>query len=218
MNSPAARIGGKFTLTGEGFFLAANAGFRDLSLFGKSTVDGKGAGAPDHNGQSDGERKKVILNAFALLIASPVCEKAEVPMDHGYGHHHIASNAKSGNATEKAKNQADAAEEFGADGQKCEGGGDVRLLGEEGHGGGESVAAKPAERLLRAVREEDHAKNEAKNGEGHIVGGVDDLAEHENASLSVEEKMGLHETEMLHRFRRVKDSKAADGGGRRGKR
>jgi hypothetical protein len=34
----------------------------------------------------------------------------------------------------------------------------------------------------------------------------------------VEEKMGLHETEMLHRFRRVKDSKAADGGGRRGKR
>jgi hypothetical protein len=27
----------------------------------------------------------------------------------------------------------------------------------------------------------------------------------------LEEKMGFHETEMLHRFRRVEDSKAADG-------
>jgi len=113
----------------------------------------------DHDGQGDGERKKVVLNAFALLIAEPVCEKAEVPMDHGYGHYHIASNAKSGNATEKAEKQADAAEEFGADGQKGEGGGDVRLLGEEGHGARESVAAKPAEHLLRTVREEHHAKD-----------------------------------------------------------
>jgi len=47
---------------------------------------------------------------------------------------------------------------FGADGEKCERGGDVRFLGEKPMGGGESIAAKPAEGLLRTVREEDHAE------------------------------------------------------------
>jgi len=43
INSPAARIGGKDAPTYAVIFLAAKAGFRDLLLFGKSTVDGKDA-------------------------------------------------------------------------------------------------------------------------------------------------------------------------------
>ena len=80
------------------YFFAASADLRDLRLFGKRTVDGKGAGALDHDGQADGEREKVILDAFALLIAEPVCEQAEVPMDHDHGHHHVAGDAESGDA------------------------------------------------------------------------------------------------------------------------
>jgi hypothetical protein len=59
----------------------------------------------------------------------------------------------------------------------------VRLLGEETHGGGEAIAAKPAKRLLRAVREEDYAKDETKNGNDRIAGSVDELAKHEHALL-----------------------------------
>src|SRR5712692_9906183 len=133
-------------------------------------------------------------------------------MDHGHGHQHVASNAESGDAPEKAENQSDAAEKFCEDGQKGQGRGDVHPLSEETHGAGESIAAEPAESFLRAVGEKEQAEDQAKNGHNGIVGGVDKLAEHEHASLSLEEKMGFHETEMLHRFRRVEDSKAADGG------
>src|SRR5712664_4642103 len=106
-------------------------------------------------------------------------------MDHDHGRYHVAGDVESGDAAEKTENQADAAEEFGADGQKCDRGGDVRLLGEETHGAGEAIAAKPAERFLRAVREEDYAKDETKDGDGRIACSVDELAEHEHALLFV---------------------------------
>src|ERR1700737_1800810 len=125
------------------------------------------------------------LDAFALLIAGPVGEQAEVPMDHGHGHHHIAADAKGGGGAEKAENQTDTAEEFGGNCQESERRGDVHDLGEETHCAGEAIAAKPAERFLRAVREEDYAKNEAKDGDGRIAGSVDELAKHERALLFV---------------------------------
>src|SRR5258708_2931514 len=106
-------------------------------------------------------------------------------MDHDHGRYQVAGDAKGGDPAEKAENQADAAEEFGTDGQKCERGRDVRLLGEETHGAGEAIAAKPAERFLRAVREEHCAKDKTKNGNDRIAGSVDELAEHEHALLFV---------------------------------
>jgi hypothetical protein len=36
---------------------------------------------------------------------------------------------------------------------------------------------------LRTVREEDHAKDQAKDGDGQIVSRVDELAEHVHALL-----------------------------------
>src|SRR5260370_4737321 len=133
-------------------------------------------------------------------------------MAQGDGNKDVASNAESGDGAEQADNQSDGSQEFGADGQKGQRHGDVHTLGKETHGAGESIAAEPAESFLRAVGEKEQAEDQAKNGHNGIVGGVDELAEHEHASLSLERKMGFHETEMLHRFRRLEDSKAADRG------
>ncbi len=111
-------------------------------------------------------------------------------VDHGDGHHHVASYAESGDAAEQADNQADAAEEFSADRQESEWRGDVHGLSEESHGARETIAAKPAKRLLRAVGKKDRAQHEAKNGDDRIVRGADKLVEHEQASLILGRKMG----------------------------
>jgi len=153
-----ARVDGKVAPTDAVLSLAANAAAAARLLVGKSTVDGKGAGAPDHDDQRDGERENVVLKAFALLVAEPVCKKAVVPVDHGHGHHHVASDAESGSAAQKAENQADTSQKFCEDGQEGSGRGDMHALSEKTHGGGKSKPAKPAEGLLRTVRVEDHAK------------------------------------------------------------
>src|SRR2546421_5071404 len=59
----------------------------------------------------------------------------------------------------------------------------MHALSEKTHGGGKSKPAKPAEGLLRTVREEDHAKDKTKNGDGWIVRGVDEFAEDGHAPL-----------------------------------
>src|SRR6266436_266672 len=101
-----ARVDGKVAPSDAVPSLAANGASATRLLVGKSTVDGEGAGAPDHDDQGDGERENVVLKAFALLVAEPVCKKAVVPMGHGHGHHHVASDAESGSAVQKAENQA----------------------------------------------------------------------------------------------------------------
>jgi len=113
-----ARVDGKVAPTDVVLSLAAKGAAATRLLVGKSTVDGKGAGARDHDGHGDGERENVVLKAFAFLVAEPVCKKAVVPMDHGHGHHHVASDAESGSAAQKAENQADTSQKFRADGQE----------------------------------------------------------------------------------------------------
>src|ERR1700704_4034509 len=113
-----------------------------------------------------------------------------MPLDHRDGHHHIAGDAEGGDAAEEPEEQADAAEEFGADGKECERGGNVRLLSKKTHSPWEAVATEPAESLLSAMGEKNDAENQAKNSDGEIVGSVHQPAEHERASLSLVEKMG----------------------------
>src|SRR3979490_214687 len=181
MNSPEARLGGKFASTEALHLLAASAGFRDLWLFGKGTVDGKRAGAFDHNGKSNGDSEEVVFVAFTLLHAIPVGKQTEMPVDHRDGHHHIAGDAEGGDAAEEPEEQADAAKEFGADSQKCERGGDVRRLRKKPNSACEAVATEPAESLLSAMGEKNDAENQAKNSDGEIVGSVHQPAEHERA-------------------------------------
>src|SRR6266851_3721106 len=103
----------------------------DLSLLGKSAVDGKGAGAldddgqgdgdssrqlsgcraidgersgaPDHDGQADDNGQDVVFVAFSLLCAIPVGKETEMPMDQGDCGHHVAGNAESSNAAEETE-------------------------------------------------------------------------------------------------------------------
>jgi len=97
----------------------------------------KRARALDHDGQGDGERKKVVLNAFALLIAEPVLRKSRSANGPWLRPLPYCKQCQKRPATEKAEKQADAAEEFGADGQKGEAAG-CAPVGEEGHGARES--------------------------------------------------------------------------------
>jgi hypothetical protein len=84
-------------------------------------------------------------------------------MDQANGDRHVAGNPESSDTPEQAKDQTDAAEKLSADGQKSKGCRNVHLLGEETHGAAESISAKPAKRLLCAVREENDPKHEAEN-------------------------------------------------------
>src|SRR6266404_5027113 len=122
-------------------------------------------------------------------------------MHHPYGGQHVAKNAEGG----------DAAEEFGADGQKGQRRGDVHLLGEEAHSAAEAEAAEPAESLLRTVRKKDPTKNEPKDGQGEIVGGVDEFAKHASVLLFLAGKMGFEGRRILQLFREIARAKTRGG-------
>jgi hypothetical protein len=128
-------------------------------LFGKSTVDGESAGTLQHNGKSYSEGQKVILKAFALLIAVPVYKKPKVAVDGEDRNQHIAGDTKSRHATKEADYQADAAEKFGANGEEGERCGDVHALRESTHRGGKSKATEPAENLLSAMRKKNDTED-----------------------------------------------------------
>ena len=72
---------------------------------------------------------------------------------------HVHHDAEGRDAAEQADDQSQAAEEFGANRQKSQWSRDAHLLGEEAHGALEAVAAKPAQHLLRAVREKYDAQH-----------------------------------------------------------
>jgi hypothetical protein len=162
-----------------------NIDFRGVQLTGKSSIDRKGTGALDHDGQGDGAGEKVEFNAFTLLITKPVCEQTKMPVHRDHSYQHVAEDAEGGDTTEKAEKQANAAEKLGANGKESESRRNVQALGEKTHGGGETIAPKPAESFLRAMGEENQAEDEAENGDGQIVGGVDELTKHEMALLFV---------------------------------
>lgn len=119
----------------------------------------------------------MILEAFALLLPSPVHEEAVVHVHRRDRDHHIADDAERGNAAEQADDQAQPAEELGTDGQKCQRRRNAHLLREEAHGAVEAVASEPAQHLLRAVCEEHDAQHQAQNGECEVVGSGKYLAQ-----------------------------------------
>src|SRR5882672_2123594 len=118
MNSPEARMSGNFAPTDSMLFVAASGSVRKLSLFGKSTVNGKGAGALDHDDQGGANGQKVIFVAFPLLCAVPVSKQTEMPVDQRDGHHHIARDSTGGDTAEESVEKPDAVKEFRADCQK----------------------------------------------------------------------------------------------------
>src|ERR1043165_5852174 len=119
----------------------------------------------------------MVFNTFSALVARPVHEETVWAMHHRDGDCHVHGNAEGRDSTEQTDNKADAAEEFGKDREHREYRRYSHVLREAGHGGGEPTAAEPAERLLRAMREEDDTKNDSRQGQCVIVGGLDQLPE-----------------------------------------
>src|SRR6267143_4709462 len=154
----------------------------------------------------------MILVPFALFCAVPIGKKSELEIHHPNGHQHVAKNAEGGDAPEESEHQPNAAEEFGADGQEGQRRRDVHLLGEEAHGAAEAEAAEPAESLLRAVRKKDAAKDEPKDGQSEIVGGVDEFAKHGSVLLFLDGKMGFEGRRILQLFCEIARAKTTDGG------
>src|SRR5580704_6139988 len=99
-------------------------------------------------------------------------------MHHDDGDKHVADNAEGSDAAEEADDQAESAEEFGADGEKREWRRNSHLMREEAHGAAEAVSAEPAQHLLRAVSGKYQAKRQPKNRYGKVVARVDYSVKH----------------------------------------
>jgi len=121
----------------------------------------------------------MVFEALAFLIAGPVHEQAVLRMHHDHSYQHVAHDSECGNAAEESDDEAQSAEELGADGEKGDGRRDSHLMGEETHGAAEAVSAEPAQHLLRAVCEEYAAHHHTKNGYSKVVVGVHYSLEHD---------------------------------------
>src|SRR5690242_19256200 len=100
-------------------------------LSGSGAIDRERSGAPDHDGQANGNGQNVVFVAFAFLVAKPVGKKTKVPVDQDDGDHHVGADAKSSHAAEESDQQTDATKEFRGNGQNREYCGNVHLLSEK---------------------------------------------------------------------------------------
>ena len=111
----------------------------------------------------------MIFVTFALLVSGPVHKESELMMNHSDGHDHIGEDSQRRDSGQESQNEAEAAKEFRTYGQKSEQHRNVHDPGEEAHGARESVAAEPAQHLLRAVGEENRAQHQPYQREQEIV-------------------------------------------------
>jgi len=93
-------------------------------------------------------------------------------MDGGRRHDHDNRDAGCGQPAQSSHDQGEPAEELRDDRQKGEGRGDVQELREAIHRRREALPAEPPEHLLRSVREEDNAEDQAQHGQSRIIGGL----------------------------------------------
>ena len=132
-------------------------------------IDRSCSSAANHKKGRGCDQQEVVLKTLAFLCSSPVHPEPEPAMNHRDGHDHVAQNPKSSHAGEQPEDQAYSAKEFCGNGQKCEYGWDVHHSGEEAHSAGESVATKPPEHLLGAMRKENYAEHQSENGCCYVV-------------------------------------------------
>src|SRR6478672_5077168 len=125
----------------------------------QNSIQRPGARADNHQRDCNAERKQVIFESFALLIAVPVHEKPVWPVHGNDGDKHDACDAECRNAGQESHGKPERAEEFRGDRQEGE---DSRNTGARKilHGASEAVAAEPTERFLSAVRENHYRDSE----------------------------------------------------------
>lgn len=120
----------------------------------------------------------MVFEAFSFLGTDPVHEESVRKMDQENRDHHIYRNTQRGYAAEQTHDQAQAAEELGKNCQDREDRRNPEVLSEDVHGSRPAVAAKPAQRLLGAVREEYNSQNDPEKRDRMIICGVNQFMEH----------------------------------------
>ena len=115
---------------------------------------------------SEGEVLSHVLFGIMQLVSAIRSRDHPIGRDRNQ---HVHDDSERRNAAQQTDNKSDTAEELGANREKRQRRGNTHLLGEEAHRALESVAAKPAQHLLRSVHEEGHTENQAHKGERQNV-------------------------------------------------
>ncbi len=144
----------------DGFlFLSADAGRQPRRLFaGYRAIDGNSTRPFDQHDDCQRYRQEMVFKSLTLLLAGPVHEEAVDVMYRRDGDEHIDDDAQRCDTAEQTNQKSKATEEFGANCQERQRRRNSHLLGEEPHGAVEAVPSKPAQHLLRAVREENECQ------------------------------------------------------------
>ena len=107
----------------------------------------------DHH-ESQSDRQQVILDTMTLLVARPVDEKPELPVNLEHGDKHRNRNAERGDAAQESDDQAEAAKELRGDGEVGEWRGDAEMIVKCADSDFQARTAEPTQKFLRAVGEE----------------------------------------------------------------
>jgi len=142
-----------------------------LNRFREHVVERRFARTADDDDEREADGEQMIFKAFAFLCAEPVHEKPIRRMNGCNGDDHVRGDAEGGDAAQAAENQADGTGKFRRDCQKRQWCGNVHLLREKIHRAAEAVAAEPAERFLRAVREHHDAECQPRDERRETVVG-----------------------------------------------
>src|SRR5712692_6333810 len=122
----------------------------------------------------------MVLITFPLLRSSPVHPEAELTMNHGDRHEHVAKHSKGGNPSEQSDDKTQSTQEFRGDGQKREYRRNVEDSREKAHRAGEAISTEPSEHFLGTVGEEDHSKHQPKNSRCNVVVSGNQFTKHGN--------------------------------------
>src|SRR5277367_5605710 len=114
-------------------------------------------------GRRDGDRQQVIFETFAFLGPVPVHEEPIWQVYQENRSNHFNADSESGNPRQQSNDQPEAAKELGDDDEKPNSGGHSEVL-KETDGAVETVAAKPSQQLLCAVRKEYNSQNQTHHG------------------------------------------------------
>src|ERR1700690_4190509 len=108
------------------------------------------------------------FETFAFLGPVPVHEEPVRQVHHKNRSNHFNANPERGDPRQQSDNQPEAAKELGANDKKCNRSRHSQVL-KEPHRAVKSVAAKPSEHFLCAVRKKHNSQNQPQHGESHIV-------------------------------------------------
>ena len=125
-----------------------------------------------HYDERESERQQVILDTMTLLVAKPVDEKTELPVNLEHGDEHRNRNAERGDAAQESDDQAEAAKELRGDGEVGEWRGDAEMIVKCADSGFQARTAEPTQKFLRAVGEEGDSQDYSRNSKYPIsIGG-----------------------------------------------